>query len=119
MKYINTAHTPLLLQLFTPYQQLIFTNLSFLLQAPSISYFFLNRTRILYCGKMLYIQKFGVFGLLSFAIGVLAAPTNTTDGDLTLDDIINTPIVAAPLNPAYQPIIAVSNQTAVDTNPNI
>jgi hypothetical protein len=68
---------------------------------------------------MLCIHKLGVFGLLVFITGVLAAPTNTTDGNLTLDDIINTPIVASPLNPAFQPILAVSNQTVVDTNPNV
>jgi hypothetical protein len=65
------------------------------------------------------IHAFGFLSLLAYVMGASTAPTNATDDNITLGDIINIPIVAAPLNPAFQPILAVSNKTVVDTNPNV
>jgi hypothetical protein len=73
------------------------------------------------------VQFTALISIVFLACGISALPqsaptqnsTAPTD-NLTLDDIINKPVVAPPLaDTAFTPIVAASNKTLVDTNPNI
>jgi hypothetical protein len=73
---------------------------------------------------MVYIRKRTVLALLSFAMGISAAPANgsntSSGGDITIQDIIDAPYNPPPVaNPAFVPIVAASNDTLVEGNPAV
>jgi hypothetical protein len=70
---------------------------------------------------MVQFGAFAGFCILVYVPGAIATPTNSTDGNnlpYSIDDILNTPAVLAPLaDPKFAPIDGGSNSTLIAADP--